>query len=172
VERDPILRTRLAVPPSAWIAPGATLVGDVTLGERVSVWFGCVLRGDLEPITVGDETNLQDGTIVHVDRGSPARLGRRVTVGHRSVVHGCVVEDEATIGMGAVLLSGSRIGRGALVAAGALVTEGFEVPEGMIAAGVPAKLRGKLPEKLAERFRSGVESYLSLSRAYREGRLG
>jgi carbonic anhydrase/acetyltransferase-like protein (isoleucine patch superfamily) len=172
VERDHIFRTSLTVPPSAWVAPSATLVGDVSLGERVSVWFGCVLRGDLEPISVGDETNLQDGTIVHVDRGSPARIGRRVTVGHRSVVHGCVVEDEATIGMGAVLLSGSRIGRGALVAAGALVTEGFEVPDGMIAAGVPAKLRGKLPEKLAERFRSGVESYLALSKAYREGRIG
>jgi carbonic anhydrase/acetyltransferase-like protein (isoleucine patch superfamily) len=117
VERDHIFRTSLTVPPSAWVAPSATLVGDVSLGERVSVWFGCVLRGDLEPISVGDETNLQDGTIVHVDRGSPARIGRRVTVGHRSVVHGCVVEDEATIGMGAVLLSGSRIGRGALVAA-------------------------------------------------------
>jgi carbonic anhydrase/acetyltransferase-like protein (isoleucine patch superfamily) len=171
VERDNIFRTRLAVPASAWVAPNATLVGDVSLGERASVWFGCVLRGDLEPIVVGDETNVQDGTIVHVDRGSPVRIGRRVTIGHRSVVHGCVVEDEATIGMGAVLLSGSRIGRGALVAAGALVTEGFEVPEGMIAAGVPAKLRGKLPDKLAERFRGGVDSYLALSKAYREGRL-
>jgi len=162
--------SRLSIPPSAWVAPNATLAGDVTLGERTSVWFGCVLRGDLEPIVVGDETNVQDGTIVHVDRGSPARIGRRVTIGHRSVVHGCTVGDEATIGMGAVLLSGSRIGRGALVAAGALVTEGFEVPDGMIAAGVPAKLRGKLPDKLAERFRSGVESYLELSRDYREGR--
>jgi carbonic anhydrase/acetyltransferase-like protein (isoleucine patch superfamily) len=147
------------------------LVGDVTLGERVSVWFGCVLRGDLEPIAVGDETNVQDGTIVHVDRGYPVRIGRRVTVGHRCVVHGCVVEDEAVVGMGAVLLSGSKVGRGALVAAGALLTEGFEVPEGTIAAGVPAKLRGKLPDSLRDRFRNGVESYLALSKAYREGRM-
>ena len=157
----------LTVHPDAWIAPGAVVRGDVTIGARASVWFGCVLRGDLEPITIGEETNVQDLTVVHVDRGYPAIVGRRVTIGHRALVHGAVVEDEAVVGMGAILLSGSRVGRGALVAAGAVVTEGFDVPPGRIAAGVPAKLRGEVSDELRLRFAQGVESYLELALRYR-----
>jgi carbonic anhydrase/acetyltransferase-like protein (isoleucine patch superfamily) len=171
LERDEFHVTRLTVPPSAWIAPGAVLAGDVTLGENSSVWFGCVLRGDVEPITVGSETNLQDLTVVHVDRGHPARIGSRVTVGHRCIVHGCTVSDDVLVGMGAVLLTGCRIGRGALIAAGSVVTEGFEVPEGTIAAGVPVKLRGPVAESLRERMRQGVANYVALKDAYRERRI-
>ena len=159
--------TSLTVHPDAWIASGAVVRGRVTIGARASVWFGCVLRGDLEPITIGEETNVQDLTVVHVDRGYPAIVGRRVTIGHRALVHGAVVEDEAVIGMGAILLSGSRVGRGALVAAGAVVTEGFDVPPGRIAAGVPAKLRGEVSDELRLRFARGVESYLELAARYR-----
>ena len=156
----------------AWVAPGATVTGDVRVGARSSVWYGCVLRGDLEPIVVGDETNVQDLTVIHVDPGCPTRIGSRVTIGHRAVVHGAIVEDEAVIGMGAVVLSGCRIGRGALVAAGSVVREGFEVPAGAIAVGVPARIRGEVSDDLRERFALGVESYLGLMTARRrsEGR--
>ena len=169
---DEALRpTRLSVHPEAWIAPGAVVVGEVSLGARASVWYGCVLRGDLEPIEVGEESNVQDGTVVHVDRGFPTRIGRRVTIGHRCVVHGCTVEDGALVGMGAVLLSGSRIGAGALVAAGAVVLEGFQVPPGTVAAGVPARLRGPVPAALQERVAHGADSYVQSAREYRSGRI-
>jgi carbonic anhydrase/acetyltransferase-like protein (isoleucine patch superfamily) len=161
------LESRIDLHPDAWVAPTAVLKGRVTVGANVSIWYGCVLRGDLEPIAIGDETNVQDGSIVHVDRGFPATVGRRVTIGHRAVVHGCHVDDEAVIGMGAVVLSGSRIGRGALVAAGALVREGFTVPPAAIAAGVPARIVGTVGPELIERFRLGVDGYMELARAYR-----
>jgi len=158
-----IYATRVAIGPEAWVAPNATLIGQVTLGRQASVWFGCVLRGDLEPICIGDETNVQDLTVVHVDRGYPVVVGNRVTIGHRAVIHGCSVEDDAVIGMGAVLLSGSRVGRGALVAAGAVLREGSVVPACAIAAGVPATIRGEVGQELRLRFSDGVESYLRLA---------
>ena len=156
--------------PGAWAAPNATLQGRIAIGPRASVWFGCVLRGDLEPIRIGAETNVQDLTVIHVDHGCPTTVGKRVTIGHRAVVHGCTVDDDAVIGMGAVLLSGSRIGAGALVAAGAVVREGFEVPPGAIAAGVPAVVRGAVGPELRRRFQSGIDSYLQLAARYRDGR--
>jgi carbonic anhydrase/acetyltransferase-like protein (isoleucine patch superfamily) len=154
----------------AWVAPNATVTGRVRLGAEVSIWYGCVLRGDLEPITIGDQTNVQDLTVVHVDHGCPVVVGRRVTIGHRAVIHGCSIDDDAVIGMGAVLLSGSRVGPGALVAAGAVVREGFAVPPGAIAAGVPAVIRGAVGPELRERFRDGVTSYLRLAAQAREQR--
>ena len=167
---DPaIYATRVAIGPDAWVAPNATLVGRVTLGARASVWYGCVLRGDLEPIGIGDESNVQDLTVVHVDRGFPVVVGKRVTIGHRAVIHGCAVEDDAVIGMGAVLLTGSRVGPGALVAAGAVLREGFVVPPGAIAAGVPATIRGEVGEDLRRRFHEGVASYLRLATHSRGG---
>jgi carbonic anhydrase/acetyltransferase-like protein (isoleucine patch superfamily) len=161
--------TRVDLGHDVWVAPNATLTGQVSLGAHASVWFGCVLRGDLEPIAIGDETNVQDLTVVHVDRGCPVLVGNRVTIGHRAVIHGCTVENDAVIGMGAVLLSGSRVGRGALVAAGAVLREGFEVPPGAIAAGVPAVIRGEVGPELRRRFRDGVDSYLRLAARYRSG---
>jgi len=164
--------TRLDVDSSAWIAPGAVVVGHVTLKARSSVWYGCVLRGDLEPIWVGEDSNVQDLTVVHVDRGMPARIGDRVTIGHHAVVHGCFVEDEALVGMGAVLLSGCRVGRGALVAAGAVVREGFEVPAGAMVAGVPAKVLGAVDDATRRRIQDGVDTYVRSAAGYRERRLG
>ena len=166
------LSTRLVLDPTSYVAPGARLTGEVALAAESSVWFGCVLRGDLEPIRVGARSNVQDLTVVHVDRSYPATIGSDVTIGHRSVIHGCTIEDGATIGMGAVLLSGCRIGRGALVAAGAVVREGFEVPEGAIAAGVPAVVRGRVGDELRARFAAGVANYVALARAYRDGEIG
>jgi carbonic anhydrase/acetyltransferase-like protein (isoleucine patch superfamily) len=166
------LATRLDVDSSAWIAPGAVLVGEVTVGPDASVWYGSVLRGDLEPITIGRATNVQDLTVVHVDRGMPVLVGERVTIGHRAVVHGCVVEDDALVGMGAVLLSGCRVGRGALVAAGAVVREGFVVPPGTIVAGVPARVLGEVDEATRRRIADGVRTYVRSAAGYRDRVLG
>jgi len=172
VDEHPLLPTRLDIDPQAWIAPGAVLVGEVSVAADASIWYGCVLRGDLEPVRVGRATNIQDLTLVHVDRRLPAIIGDSVTVGHRCVIHGCVIEDEALVGMGAVLLSGSRIGRGALVAAGAVVREGFEVPPGTIAAGIPAAIKGRVDERLRARILQGVDDYLACAAGYRAGTLG
>ncbi len=123
---------------TAFIAPGAVVLGDVTLAARASVWYGAVLRGDMAAIVVGEATNLQDGTIVHVDEGKPARIGARVGVGHRAILHGCTVEDDCLIGMGSVLLNDVHVGTGSVVAAGAVVPEGTRVPPGSLIVGVPA----------------------------------
>ena len=130
---------RPVVAEEAFVAPGGRLIGDVTLGARASVWFNAVLRGDNEPIRVGEETNVQDGCALHTDPGFPLTLGPRVTVGHNAVVHGCTVGEGSLIGMGAIVMNGARIGRGCLIAAGALVPEGREIPDGMMAVGAPAK---------------------------------
>jgi len=158
------------VDPDAWIAPGAVVVGDVVLAPRASVWFGCVLRGDLAPIRIGESTNIQDLTLVHVDVDFPTEIGSRVTVGHRCIVHGCRVEDDALVGMGAVLLNGCRIGRGAVVAAGAVIRERFEVPDGMLAAGVPARIKGRVSEEVRERMAFGVSHYVEGMEKHRGGR--
>lgn len=171
-ERDKLSPTTLRIDAAAWVAPGVVVVGDVTIGARSSVWYGCVLRGDLEPIEIGSETNIQDLTMVHVDRDLPAVIGDRVTIGHRCVVHGCIVEDEALIGMGSVLLSGCRIGGGALVAAGAVVREGFEVPPGRLAAGVPARVLGGIDESMRKRILGGAATYVESARRYASGELG
>ncbi len=167
-----IRATRLTIAPTAFIAPGAVLVGDVTVEDDASVWYGCILRGDIEPITVGARSNLQDGTIVHVDPGYPAVIGPDVTIGHRAVIHGCVLEAGCLIGMGAVLLTGSRVGAGALIAAGALLREGFHVPPHTLAAGVPAKLRGELDEATRERVSRNKDHYVDAARQYRAGLAG
>ncbi len=162
------------VHPTAFIAPGAFVVGDVEVGEGASLWFGAVARGDLERVVVGPGTNVQDGAVLHADPGFPCLLGARVTVGHRAVVHGAVVEEGALIGMGAVVLNGARVGRNAVVGAGAVVPAGTEVPEGMLALGVPARVvrpvdpPGNAPryQALAERYRKAL-SPLEPPRRYR-----
>jgi carbonic anhydrase/acetyltransferase-like protein (isoleucine patch superfamily) len=151
---------------SAFIAEGAVLIGDVTVGELSSVWFNAVIRGDNEPIRVGEGSNVQDGSVLHTDPGFPCVVGNRVTIGHNVVLHGCSVDDGATVGMGATVLNGARVGAGALVAANALVLEGFEVPPGTLAAGVPAKVRRELTEADIARFRENAEGYVTKSRVY------
>ncbi len=129
--------------PEAWVAPGAILVGRVVLRRGSSVWYGCVLRSDMEgaAIEIGEDSNVQDGAVVHVDANMPCRIGARVTVGHGAILHACTIEDDAMIAMGAKVLSGAKVGRGSIVAAGAVVPEGVEIPPGVVAAGVPAKVR-------------------------------
>lgn len=166
------LPNRLQIDNSVWVAPGAVLVGDVTVGRRSSVWYGCVLRGDLEPVVIGDETNIQDLTMVHVDVDMPAVVGSRVSIGHRCVIHGCTVKDEALVGMGSVLLNGCTVGKGALIAAGSVVREGFVVPDGGIAAGVPAIIKGEVTPELRKRIRFGIGNYMSVAELYLGGALG
>ena len=157
---------RLQVDPTAFVAPGAVIVGEVTLGARASIWFNSVLRGDVAPIVVGDDTNVQDLTTVHVDEGQPARIGARVTIGHRAIIHGCTIEDDCLIGMGAIVLSGAVIGAGSLIGAGALVREGQVIPPGTLALGAPARTVGPVTDAHRAAIRQGAEHYVALSRSY------
>ncbi len=130
--------------PDVFIHETAVVIGRVALGARASVWPTAVIRGDTEAISVGDDTNVQDGAVVHADPGMPCSIGARVTVGHRATVHGCTVEDECLIGIGATVLNGAVIGVGSIVGANALVPEGMQVPPGVLVMGVPAKVRRDL----------------------------
>ena len=156
------------IAPSAYIDPGAQVIGDVAIGERSSVWPTATLRGDIEPIRVGDDTNLQEGAVVHTDHGFPTTIGNRVSVGHSVVLHGCTIEDDALIGMGAIILNGARIGKGAVVAAGALVPEGMQVAENTVVMGAPAKPRRAVTAEEQERFRRGVAGYVERAAIYNE----
>ena len=154
------------IDPSAFIDETALIIGDVTIHREASLWPFTVIRGDIEPIEIGAETNVQDHTVVHTDPGYPTRIGERVTIGHRCVIHGCTVEDEVIIGMGAVLLTGSRVRRRCIIGAGAVVREGQEIPEGSIAVGVPAKIVRTVTEKDVERILDNAKSYLELARRH------
>lgn len=148
-----------AIDPSAFIAAGARVIGAVALGEGSSVWYNAVLRADGDTITIGAGSNLQDSVSVHVDRGSPVRLGENVSVGHNAVVHGCTIGDGSLIGMGAVVLNGAVIGDGCLVAAGAVVLEDTVIPSGSLVAGVPAKVRRELSTEEREGILRNADAY-------------
>lgn len=155
--------------PTAFIAPGAVVLGDVTLGARASVWYGAVLRGDMAAISIGDATNLQDGVIVHVDEGKPARIGARVGVGHRAILHACTVEDDCLIGMGSVLLNDVHIGAGSVVAAGAVVPEGTRIKPGSLVVGVPARVTRPVDDTLRERIAHTWQHYVAEAERHRRG---
>ena len=164
------------IDPTAWVAPGAVVYGRVRLKAGCSIWFGCILRGDQEWIEVGEETNVQDGSILHVEHGGyPCILGNRVTLGHRAIVHGSTVGDGALIGIGAVVLSRCVIGEGALIAAGAVVLEGTQVPAHTLWAGCPAKQMRELSttqrERLAETYRHYVNNAIAHQIAFPHGLL-
>ena len=143
-----------------WIAPDAHVIGQVTLGTDVGIWFGAVLRGDNEPISVGDGTNIQEGVMVHVDPGFPVSIGKGCTIGHHAIVHGCEIGDNSLVGMGATILNGARIGRNCLVGANALVTEGKEFPDNSLIVGSPARAIRMLDEKAEAGLRKSAESYV------------
>jgi carbonic anhydrase/acetyltransferase-like protein (isoleucine patch superfamily) len=145
-------------------------MGDVTIGAESSVWYGAVLRGDMAAIVIGSQTNLQDGTIVHVDDDAPCRVGSRVGVGHRVILHGCTVEDDCLIGMGSVLLNKVHVGAGSVVAAGAVLPEGMQVPPRSLVMGVPARVVRPVDERLAGRIAETWSHYVGQARAHREGR--
>ncbi|CAE8625748.1 unnamed protein product [Polarella glacialis] len=140
---------------SAWVAPGAKVIGDVTLGVSVSVWFNCVLRGDDAAIVIGDGTNIQDLTMIHLDSGAPCIIGRNCSVGHGCILHGCKIEDDVLVGMGSTVLNNVVIGRGSVVGAGAVVLEGTEVPPFSLVVGSPAKVKKTYAED--ERIKSQLK---------------
>ena len=155
------------IPESAYVAPTATVVGDVILGEETSVWYGAVVRGDVGPIRIGARTNIQDGCVLHVTGGgAPLSIGAEVTVGHRAILHGATVEDRCLIGMGSVLLDGCVIGAESLVAAGSVVLEGTRVPPRSFVVGVPARIKGPIPETLHARLLESAEGYVRLAREH------
>lgn len=154
---------------SAYIDPSAQLIGDVVIGERSSVWPNVTIRGDVNYIRIGDETSVQDNSCLHVQLNEwPCILGNRVTVGHQVTLHGCVVEDDCLIGIGAIVLNGARIGSWSIVAAGALVPEGMEVPPGSIVMGVPAKVRRPVTDKERERIARHASNYVRYRQTYKE----
>ncbi|QAY69270.1 gamma carbonic anhydrase family protein [Xylanimonas protaetiae] len=155
------------IDPTAWLAPTATVIGRVRIGPRASVWYGAVLRGDMDEIVLGEGSNLQDNVVVHTDTGVPTRIGAHVGVGHAAIVHGATVGDGALVGMAATLLNGAVVGEGAFVAAGALVREGQEVPPHHLAVGVPAKDRGELDAEGRERVRRNAVEYQALAERHR-----
>ena len=161
---------RAGIHPTAFIAPGVAIMGDVTVGEDASVWYGAVLRGDMAPIVIGPQTNVQDGTIVHVDDDLPCTVGSRVGVGHRVILHACTVEDECLIGMGSVLLNGVRIGTGSVVAAGAVIPEGMQVPPRSLVMGVPGRIVRSVDASLTRRITETWAHYVEQARAHRAGR--
>ncbi len=154
---------------SSYIDPSAVVIGDVVIGERSSIWPNVSIRGDVNYIRVGDETSVQDNTVLHVDHDKyPCLIGNRVTVGHSAVLHGCVVEDEVLVGIGAIVLNGAKIGRGAVIAAGALVPEGMEVPPDTVAMGTPARVKRAVSEEEKLRFRTNADNYVKITTIYKE----
>lgn len=154
------------IDPSAFVAPGASLIGDVELAEQASAFYGVTVRGDTAAIRVGRGSNLQDNVVLHADPGFPTTVGAGVSVGHGAVVHGCTVEDDCLIGMGATVLNGAVIGTGTLVAAGAVVLEGTVIPPRSLVAGVPAKVRRELTEEEFEGVRRNAAHYVELAAAH------
>jgi carbonic anhydrase/acetyltransferase-like protein (isoleucine patch superfamily) len=144
-------------------------MGDVTLGAGSSVWYGAVVRGDMAAVKIGSQTNLQDGTIVHVDEGVPCIVGSRVGVGHRVILHGAIVEDDCLIGMGAALLNEVRVGTGSVVAAGAVLPERMQVPPHSLVMGVPARIVRQVDEKLAQRIAETWQHYVKQAQAHHAG---
>jgi gamma-carbonic anhydrase len=154
---------------SAYIDPSAQVIGDVEIGERSSVWPNVTIRGDVNSIRIGEESNIQDNSVVHVEHDTyPTLVGNRVTVGHCAMLHGCVIEDDCLIGIGAIVLNGARVGKGSVIAAGALVPEGMEIPAGMMVMGVPAKVKRELTPEERERFRENAQNYIRYRQTYRE----
>ncbi|MBP88410.1 MAG: gamma carbonic anhydrase family protein [Planctomycetaceae bacterium] len=153
--------------PTAYIAPGAIVLGDVALGAESSVWFNAVVRGDTEAIRIGSQTNVQDLCVLHADAGLPCVLGDRVTVGHAAIVHGATVEDDCMIGMRAVVMNGAKIGRGSIVAVGAVVTEDTEIPPDSVVMGLPAKVVRSATERDRERIAQAATHYAEQAKHFK-----
>ena len=151
-----------------WVAPGAHVIGNVTLETGVSVWFGSVLRGDNEPINVGAGTNLQEQTVIHTDPGFPCMIGANCTIGHKAMLHGCTLGEGTLIGMGATILNGAKVGAGCLIGAGALVTEGKEIPDGSLVMGMPGKIIRTLTHEQRAANLASAAHYQSRMRAFRD----
>ena len=154
---------------SNWIAPDATLIGDIEVGRNAGFWFGVVIRGDNEPIVIGADSNVQEHTVMHTDPGFPLTIGQGCTIGHRTLLHGCTIGDNSLIGMGAIVLNGARIGKNSLVGAGALVTEGKEFPDNSLIVGSPARVIRTLDEAAIARLRASAAHYVANGKRFKAG---
>ncbi len=152
-----------------FIAPNATVIGSVIIGDNVSIWFNAVLRGDNDVITIGDDSNIQDGAVVHVDPGKPAKIGRGVTVGHKAVIHGCTIGDNTLIGINAVILNNAQIGNNCIIGANALIPEGKVIPDGSLVVGAPGRVVRQLDEAQIAQLRRSSAGYVENGRRFREG---
>ena len=162
-------RPEFADEASVWIAPDASIIGKIVIGRNVNIWFGSVLRGDNEPIHIGDDTNVQEQTIMHTDIGSPLTIGQGCTIGHRALLHGCTIGDNTLIGMGAIILNGAKIGNNCIVGAGALITERKEFPDGSMILGSPAKAVKQLDDATIAGLRGSAAHYVENSRRFKSG---
>jgi carbonic anhydrase/acetyltransferase-like protein (isoleucine patch superfamily) len=152
-----------------FIAPTATVVGDVSLGEDTGIWFGAVIRGDRDRIEIGAGSNIQDNAVVHTSMGFPARLGKEVSVGHGAILHGCTIGDRVLVGMGAIIMNGAVVGGDSIIAAGAVVTEGSIIPAGSVVMGVPGKVVKQASPAQKENIRKNALSYIELAKSYEHG---
>ena len=153
----------------SWVAPEATVIGEVILHEGASVWFGATLRGDNEPIVIGAGSNVQENCVFHTDMGSPLTIGKNCTIGHKVMLHGCQIGDNSLIGMGAIILNDAKIGRNCLIGAGALITEGKEIPDGALVMGVPGKVVRMLDDAAIAGITKSAEGYQNNMRRFRAG---
>jgi carbonic anhydrase/acetyltransferase-like protein (isoleucine patch superfamily) len=154
------------IDPTAWVAPTATVAGQVEIGSMGSIWFGAVLRGDIERIQIGSHSNIQDLCCLHSDEGYPCLVGNKVTVGHRAILHGAVIEDEVLVGMGAIILNGAKIGKHSLIGAGCLIPEGKIIPERSLVVGMPGRVIRQLTDAEVEKILDAAQHYVDASRAY------
>ncbi|NNJ68997.1 MAG: gamma carbonic anhydrase family protein [Boseongicola sp.] len=152
-----------------WVAPTASVIGDVVLEAGVSIWFGCTLRGDTEQLTIGAGSNVQENTVIHADPGFPVVIGANCTIGHKAMIHGCEIGEGSLIGMGATVLNGAKIGKGCLIGAGALVTEGKVIPDGSLVMGMPGKVVRALDDAAQAGLLVSAENYRARMRQYRAG---
>ncbi len=162
-EKEPVLAE------GCFVAESADLIGSVVLEENASVWFNCVLRADNEPIVVGKNSNVQDGSVLHVDPGFPLHIGQGVTVGHKVMLHGCTIGDNTLIGINAVVLNGVKIGRNCIIGANTLLTEGTEIPDGSMVLGSPGKVVKQLDESVIEMLKQGADYYVANANRYQHG---
>ena len=151
-----------------WIAPNASVIGDVNLERDASIWFNAILRADNEPITIGKGSNVQDGAIIHTDPGFACNIGKKVTVGHMAMLHGCSIGDGSLIGIGSVVLNGAKIGKNCIIGSKALVTEGMEVPDGSMVLGIPGKIKKTLTEEEQSVVPLGAEHYIDNYKKYKQ----
>lgn len=159
----------LRIGDEVFIAENATLLGDVTIGDRSGVWFGAVLRGDRDRIVIGAGSNVQDNATVHGSTGFPTLIGDRVSIGHGAIIHGCTISDEVLVGMGAIVMNGAVVGEGSIIGAGAVVTEGKVIPPGSVVLGVPGKIVKEVDEAQREHIRENAKVYVEMAGRYRRG---
>lgn len=150
-----------------WVAPGAHVIGNVKIGAGVGIWFGTTIRGDNEVIEIGEGSNIQENTVMHTDIGFPIRIGRDCTIGHKAMLHGCIIGDNSLIGMGATVLNGAKIGKNCLIGAGALITEGKEIPDGSLVMGAPGKVVRQLDDKAIQMLTWSAHHYVENMRRFK-----